>query len=104
MAIRLLRSSTLSISACVRTTPLGKPVVPEVYMMKAVAAGSTARARAARSSAETLAAGPASAPQSTVPAWGEPPSRITRRSIGKRGSRTSSPVAGSVTASRTRAA
>ena len=32
------------------------------------------------------------------------PSRITRRSIGKRGSRTSSPAAGSVTASRTRAA
>src|SRR4030095_11890795 len=82
MAIRRLRSSTLAISSCVRTTPLGKPVVPEVYMMKAVAAGSTARARAAKSSAETPVGGPAGAPPSTGPAWGALPRQIARATPG----------------------
>src|SRR3990170_3725314 len=45
MPMRLARSTTLRTIAWECITPLGKPVVPEVYMRNAVASGDTARAR-----------------------------------------------------------
>ena len=47
MASRKARSVTLRIIRWLCITPLGKPVVPEVYMRKARSSGSTASARAA---------------------------------------------------------
>ena len=41
---------------CVSVTPLGKPVVPEVYCRFTGSAGRVAASRAARSSSETRAA------------------------------------------------
>src|SRR5438067_303103 len=53
---RSSRSTVLSSSESSRITPLGKPVVPDVYMMSAVSVGRTASALARRGESSTLRA------------------------------------------------
>ena len=67
MARRKARSVTLRIMRWQCIAPLGKPVVPEVYMRKARSSGSTASARAARAASSTArAAGEHRAPRDGV--------------------------------------
>ena len=66
MARRKARSVTLRTMRWQCIAPLGKPVVPEVYMRKARSSGSTASARAASAASSTRAPPASTAPHATV--------------------------------------
>ena len=95
--IRNALSSTLRTSPWECTTPFGVPVVPEVYMMKAGASGSTAAARASIAVRSTSAG--SMAPQAMVPGAAVSVS-TTWRSAGNPGSETGSADRGRRTTSR----
>ncbi len=69
--------------------PLGNPVVPEVYMMKAAASGSTAAARFRRSTSSTCSPARTSALQSRISGRGSAAATTTRFHRGNLASRTS---------------
>ena len=64
-------------SSCACITPLGNPVVPEVYMMKAVASGSTASAQAASLGVVDRRRASSSSLHATVPGRGSSPSTMS---------------------------
>ena len=83
------------------TAPLGKPVVPEVYMKKTGSSGSTAAARVARASSSTPPDAVSNSGHETAPECFSFETVITARISGRSGSAIAVPFAGKTTTSRT---